>query len=267
MPTASEPQVPRIAILGFVLEANRKAPVSDRRAFEETLYLDGEGIARELKGDRAGLPNTVRGFCAEMDGHGDWIPVPILLAEAPPGGPADHAFFVEMIDTMDAGLRQSDAVDGVYICEHGAGLSTELDDADGALFAMVRAIVGPDVPVIATLDLHRHVTPRMNDAADVMVSYLTNPHVDGEDRGREAAQIMLAMLAGVRTHSILVRVPMISPVGQLADGARSLRRSNRLRSKPVGATDHQHLHPRRLRAGGCHDQRYVDRCGRTGQRR
>ena len=207
----SDSHISRIAILGFVLEANRNAPVSDRRAFVETLYLDGEGLERELAGDRAGLPNTVRGFCAEMDAQGDWSPVPILLAEAPPGGPADHAFFMAMLEVMDAGLRQSEVLDGVYICEHGAGLSTELDDADGAVFAMVRDIVGPDVPVIATLDLHGHVTPRMNDAADVMVSYLTNPHVDGENRGREAARIMLAMLAGMRTHSALVRVPMISP--------------------------------------------------------
>ena len=67
------------------------------------------------------------------------------------------------------------------------------------------------MPIIATLDLHGHVTPRMNGAADVMVGYLTNPHVDGADRGREAASIMWDMLAGMQTCSILIRVPMISP--------------------------------------------------------
>ena len=202
---------PRVAILGFVLEANRNAPVSDRDVFEETLYLDGRGIAAELEGDRKGLPSAVQGFCEEMDARGAWTPVPILLAEAPPGGPADHAFFTNMIETMDAALRQSDAVDGVYICEHGAGLSTEWDDADGAVFAMARDVVGPGVPIVATLDLHGHVTPRMNDTADVMVAYLTNPHVDGADRGREAAGIMRDLLAGMRTCSVLIRVPMISP--------------------------------------------------------
>ena len=202
---------PRIAILGFVLEANRNAPVSDREIFEETLYLDGDGIAAELAGDRKGLPSAVQGFSEEMDAQGAWVPVPILLAEAPPGGPADHTFFTNMIETMRAALGQSGGVDAVYICEHGAGLSTEWDDADGAVFAMARECVGPDVPIVATLDLHGHVTPRMNDAADVMVAYLTNPHVDGADRGREAAGIMRDMLAGMRTCSILIRVPMISP--------------------------------------------------------
>ena len=202
---------PRIAILGFVLEANRNAPVSDRQIFEETLYLKGEGILAELAGDRKGLPSTVQGFCEEMDARGVWAPMPILLAEAPPGGPADHKFFMNMIEAMRTALGKLEGVDGVYICEHGAGLSTECDDADGAVFEMARECVGPDVPIIATLDLHGHVTPRMNGAADVMVGYLTNPHVDGADRGREAASIMWDMLAGMQTCSILIRVPMISP--------------------------------------------------------
>lgn len=206
---------PNIAILGFSLESNRSAPVSDRQSFVESHYLDAETINRELEGDRAGLPGTVRGFCAEMDKKGDWTPVPILLAEAPPGGPAEHGFFLEMLENMRDGLRNAAPIDGVYISEHGAGLSTEEDDADGAVFAMAREMAGPDIPIIATLDLHGHVTPRMQNSVDVMVAYLTNPHVDQEERGCEAAQIMTAMLEGMRTGSTLVKVPMISPAVSL----------------------------------------------------
>ena len=204
-----------IAILGFSLESNRSAPVSDRQSFVESHYLDAESIGRELAGDRTGLPGTVRGFCAEMDKRGDWTPVPILIAEAPPGGPAEHGFFSEMLEDMRGGLSAEPSIDGVYISEHGAGLSTEEDDADGAVFAMVREVVGPDVPIISTLDLHGHVTPRMQRSVDVMVAYLTNPHVDQVERGREAAQIMSGMLAGMRTTSSLVKVPMISPAVSL----------------------------------------------------
>lgn len=172
-------------------------------------------MGRELKGDRAGLPGTVRGFCGEMDKQGDWSPVPVLLAEAPPGGPAEHSFFMEILETMRDGLRKAAPLDGVYISEHGAGLSTEEDDADGAVFAMVREVVGPDIPIIATLDLHGHVTQRMRQSVDVMVAYLTNPHVDQEERGCEAALLMTSMLSGVRTTSTLVKVPMISPAVSL----------------------------------------------------
>ncbi|MFT6302689.1 MAG: microcystin degradation protein MlrC [Granulosicoccus sp.] len=210
---------PRIAILGFSLESNRNSPVSDRLIFEQTLYLAEDEITRELAGDRAMLPGTVRGFCAAMDEHGDWEAVPIVLAEAPPGGPADHGFFTDMLKQMRAGLQTHTELygklDGVYISEHGAGLSTENDDADGAVFAMVRETVGPEVPVVATLDLHGHVTTAMMSAADVMVAYITNPHVDQVERGREAAAIMLEMQCGMKTCSALVKVPMISPAVSL----------------------------------------------------
>lgn len=202
---------PRIAILGFSLESNRNAPVSDRLIFEQTLYVQGDELGQKIADDRAGLPGTVQGFCAQMDQQTDWTPIPILLAEAPPGGPAEQVFFDDMVKSMRSGLQQAGALDGVYVSEHGAGLATELDDADGEVFAMVRDVVGPDVPVIATLDLHGHVTPRMNEAVDVMVAYLTNPHVDQRERGSEAADIMIEMFNGMKPHSALVKVPMISP--------------------------------------------------------
>lgn len=209
------PDNPRIAILGFVLESNRNAPVSDRQSFLESLYLDADAIGRELAGERLRLPGTVQGFCREMDGQRAWTPVPILLAEAPPGGPAEQGFFEEMLADMRARLRAAAPLDGVYISEHGAGLSTEEDDADGAVFAMVRDVVGAEVPVVATLDLHGHVTPRMQQAADAMLAYRTNPHVDQQERGCDAAQVMREMLSGLKTVSTLIKVPMISPAVSL----------------------------------------------------
>jgi microcystin degradation protein MlrC len=183
--------------------------------FEQTLYLQGEALGHAIATDRERLPGTVRGFCTAMDAHGAWEPVPVLLAEAPPGGPADHRFFLEMLEAMRAGLAAAGSLDGVYISEHGAGLSTETDDADGAVFAMARAVVGPDVPIVATLDLHGHVTPRMNDSVNVMIAYLTNPHVDMAERGAEAATVLRDLMRGMQAHSVLVRVPMISPAVSL----------------------------------------------------
>ena len=85
--------VPNIAILGFSLEANRQAPVSDRKAFVGSQYLDADEIKKEMEGDLAGLRGDVCGFFSTMNNNGAWNAVPILLAEALPGGPADHEFF------------------------------------------------------------------------------------------------------------------------------------------------------------------------------
>ena len=49
---------------------------------------------------------------------------------------------------------------------HGALVAEGEDDAEGALLAELRELVGPGVPVVTTLDLHCHITPRMLAAAD-----------------------------------------------------------------------------------------------------
>ena len=87
-----------------------------------------------------------------MDKNGVWDAVPITIAEAPPGGPADHKFFMEFLEEVRTNLIRAGEVDGVIISEHGAGLTTEEDDPDGVVFSLVREIVGPDVPIIAILD-------------------------------------------------------------------------------------------------------------------
>ena len=201
----------RIAILGFSLEANRSAPISDKKAFTETHYLDSEGIRKELEGDFGGVRADIHGFCQQMDKNGVWDAVPITIAEAPPGGPADHKFFLEFLEEVRTGLIRVGEVDGVIISEHGAGLTTEEDDPDGVVFSLVREIVGPDVPVIAILDLHGHVTQRMHSSVDILISYLTNPHIDQFERGLEAADHMLLMLNGTKTTSSFIKVPMVSP--------------------------------------------------------
>ena len=64
------------------------------------------------------------------------------------------------------------------------------------MFERVREIVGPDVPVVATFDLHANVSDRMVDLIDAFIGYRTNPHLDMRERGAEAAAVMRELLAG-----------------------------------------------------------------------
>ena len=89
-------------------------------------------------------------------------------------------------------------VDGVFLSLHGAAIATVETDPDGTLLAALRAIVGPDIPIIATLDLHANVSQKMVDHADVLVVYRTNPHVDMAERGAESAAHMRELLDGTR---------------------------------------------------------------------
>src|SRR5260370_28628553 len=141
---------PRIALLGFSIECNRFAPIATRADFEQRCYLTGDTLLSEARAAAPRMLAETPGFVAAMDASGPWRPVPILLAMAEPNGPVEHEFFIALLAEMRRGLIAAGTLDGVYVCSHGAGLTTEEDDPDGVLLAMVRETVGPAVPVAAT---------------------------------------------------------------------------------------------------------------------
>jgi microcystin degradation protein MlrC len=219
---------PKIAILGFSLETNGFSPPSTRADFEQSYLMRGAELEADIRSEHPRANGTLPGFVREMNATGDWTMAPLTVAATSPGGPAEQSFFDAFLADVDTGLRAALPVDGVYISEHGAASSTGDFDPDGTLFERVRSIVGPDVPVVATLDLHANVSQRMVDTTDVLISYLTNPHVDQVARGTEAARAMRELLGGVRTAKALVRIPLMPPsvtlltgVGESDDDIRS----------------------------------------------
>ncbi|HEV2302650.1 MAG TPA: M81 family metallopeptidase [Stellaceae bacterium] len=207
---------PRIAILGFSIECNKFAPVATERHFGQFF---GDDIAAEARLPAPRMLGEIPGFVAAMDGAGPWRPVGIAFAQAGPNGPVEHGFFLRLLDRIERGLEAALPVDAVYICEHGAAVTTEEDDPDGILFAAVRRIVGPDVPIAATLDLHANVSERMVEAVDAFIGYRTNPHLDTRERGAEAAAAIREMLSGVKLVRAFLRLPIVPPTVTLLTAA------------------------------------------------
>lgn len=201
----------RIALLGLLLESNRFAPTTHKEDYLDRVYLAGEEILAELAKADSKLPAEVLGFRSSMDASCAWTPLPILVGLVEAGGPLDHAFYRVTLEEMRVRLLAAMPLDGVYIANHGAMITTESRDPDGEMFSMVREIVGPDVPVIATLDLHGNVSETMVEQADIIVAYQTNPHVDMFERGEDAARAMLQMFGGMRPHAAFVRLPVAPP--------------------------------------------------------
>jgi microcystin degradation protein MlrC len=209
---------PRIAVLGFSLESNGFAPVATRVDFEQNYLLAGEELAADLAAANPRAKGTLTGFSARMDETGPWELVPIAVASTTPAGPVDQGFFDGFVSDVVKRLRAALPLDGVYIAEHGAAAATVDADPDATLFEAVRDVVGPDVPIVATLDLHANVSRRMVDATDILIAFLTNPHVDQRERGAEAAGAMRELLAGVRTEKAFVKVPLMPPSLTLLTG-------------------------------------------------
>lgn len=198
----------RVAVLGFHLESNAFAPVSEERHFRSLCYFEGEDIAREARKEAPALPAEVPAFYREMDALGKWTPVPILVTACEPGGPVDERFFQATLAAMRERLCAAGKLDAVYISNHGGMVSTAGPDPDGELYAMVRGIVGPNVPVVATVDLHANISERMVQNVDALVSYRTNPHLDQAERARDAARLLLRFVDGKKPQRAFVRLPL-----------------------------------------------------------
>lgn len=205
----------KVAILGFAIESNRFAPVSTRVDFVSRCYLAGDRLLAESRSPAPAMTPEIPAFVRAMDEAGAWTPAPILFANAESGGPVDHAFFEEACAAFREGLKGAMPVDAVYICEHGAAITTEDRDPDGAVFTLVREIAGPNIPIVATVDLHANISDRMVDAVDVLISYKRNPHTDMAERGAEAAATLRELLGGMKPSVAHVRMPICSPPTQL----------------------------------------------------
>ncbi|BDG75071.1 M81 family metallopeptidase [Roseomonas fluvialis] len=204
-------RTPRIALGAFMLESNGHAPVATRAEFEASCWLEGKALAADLARPAPRAPTALTGFMRAMEAGRTWVSVPLVAAAAGASGPMEQDAFDGLLHAMEARLRAAMPVDGVFLSLHGAASATVEVDPDGVLLARVRAVVGPDVPVIATLDLHANVSRAMVDHADVLVAFVTNPHVDMAERGAEAAAAMRAMLGGMRPRRGFVKLPMIPP--------------------------------------------------------
>jgi len=198
----------RVALLGFHLESNAFAPVSEERHFRSLCYFEGEDIVREARKEAPALPAEMPGFFREMDALGKWTPVPVIVTACEPGGPVDDGFFQATLAAMRQRLSAAGRLDAVYISNHGGMVSTAGPDPDGELYAMVRGVVGPNVPVVATVDLHANISERMVQNVDALVAYRTNPHMDQAERARDAARLLLRFLDGKKPQRAFVRLPL-----------------------------------------------------------
>src|SRR5262249_33882292 len=93
---------------------------------------------------------------------------------------------------------------------HGAMVAESYPDADGEVLARLQRALGPDFPIVVTLDLHGNLSQRLIDSCQAAVAYRTNPHVDQRACGRRAAALLVRMLRGdIRPCQALAKPPVI----------------------------------------------------------
>ncbi len=137
--------------------------------------------------------------------------VPLMAARSVSSGPSTDACYAELKESLLRPLREAGPVDGVALVLHGAMTAISEDDPEGDILQSVRAIVGDNVPIVSTLDLHAHITPKMVQNADGLIAFAHYPHDDTFTTGERCATLLLKIVRGeVRPAMAMAKVPVLS---------------------------------------------------------
>lgn len=183
---------------------------SKRLTDYDAFLAKGVSFGEEAIARRKDANTELAGFvdCAAKYG---WDLRHVISTGAEPSGLVTRDAF-ERIATpiVEAARNEKDGLSGIILGLHGAMVTDFCEDGEGELLARLRSVVGRDLPIAITLDLHANVTLQMCELADIVVSYKTYPHVDMRERARQAGGILQrAMLGEVKPKTLRIHRPML----------------------------------------------------------
>jgi len=202
----------KIAVGGFQHETNTFAPTkADLAAFAEgggwPPLCRGEAVFEAV----AGMNLPVAGFVEAARTAGHQL-VPLSWAAASPSAQVTEEAFEVICGQILEDLAAVRGVEAVYLDLHGAMVTEHFEDGEGEILRRVRALVGRDLPVVASLDLHANVTPEMVALSDALVIYRTYPHVDMAETGARAFGLLAGLLQGRRYAKAYRQFPFLIPL-------------------------------------------------------
>jgi microcystin degradation protein MlrC len=203
----------RIAVGGFLHETNTFAPT---KATYDDFVHGGGWPAMAMGADVLAVMRKINvglaGFVETADAEG-WKMVPTISCGASPSAHVTRDAFERIVGVMVGGIEAAGPLDAVYLDLHGAMVTEHLDDGEGEILKRVRAVIGKDLPLVASLDLHANVTPEMMEYADALIAYRTYPHVDMADTGRAAARHLALLLRTKQRFAKAFRqLPFLIPI-------------------------------------------------------
>lgn len=174
-------------------------------------YFEAFGIYRGQEViDALGDVGCVGGFLAAARERADVRTVPIFSAQSGAGGRLSTETLEYLAGELERGLAVAGQLDGLALQLHGACSAVGVDDVDGYMLGLARAHVGPDVPIVLTLDHHANVTTAMIAGCDALVAHRTQPH-DPYDTGHVGARLLFRIVDGeVSPTTAWRKIPLIS---------------------------------------------------------
>ena len=211
---------PMIAIAGLACETSTFSPARTAapRAFHPKR---GQGIITEYAFLQGGMP---LGDAACWHGA--------LIGHALPGGVVVRSVYETLVEEILTRLREivaSTPIDGLWLDIHGAMCVQDLDDAESDLLCRIRSVIGPDVLVSASMDLHGNVSRDLAHQTDLLTCYRSAPHEDELETKERACRNLVHLLTRgepiPRPLKAWIPIPILLPGEQTStrvDPAKSL---------------------------------------------
>jgi microcystin degradation protein MlrC len=207
----------RIAVGAFQHETNTFAPT--KATYADFVHgggwppmVQGADVLRTLRNINVGLAGFIETAETKQWAQG-WELVPTIACAASPCAHVTTDAYERIVQVMIDGIAAAGTLDAVYLDLHGAMVTEHLDDGEGEILARVREVIGCDLPLVVSLDLHANVTPRMVEHADALIAYRTYPHIDMADTGRAAARhLALLLQTGRKFAKAFRQLPFLIPI-------------------------------------------------------
>lgn len=182
----------RVAVIEFMHETNTfNVFPTDMNSFHAGHYFVGDEIGRLFRD----TGTEIAGFLAAADEF-NWEPVFTVAALAEPGGIVSESARKEITDEAISRLRKAPSCDGIYISFHGAMVTETSQAAETQFLKCIRSVVGDDIPIAVTFDLHANIFDELVQYADIAVTYRTYPHIDMAERAKEACGLLEKTMNG-----------------------------------------------------------------------
>lgn len=236
----------RIAIARFQQETCTFCPGGDTDIARWTR------IREPYKGDEIFEAGAyIRGFVASARSHRG---IELVGLESPgdvfgssSGSWTTEEAFEHFMGLILSDLREAMPVDAVYLALHGAMAVRNVPRPEAEIARRVREIVGPDVPIAGTFDLHGNEDGEFLRWANFTFTTKRYPHYDAYIQGERAARALIATARGEYSPTTATRKPWVITATVVQWTGQSPSMDIMERARPLGVPGGRRLRERVLR--------------------
>jgi len=195
----------------FMAEVSTFAP--GKMDFDKLTALrwsEGEGLFKDFRGKTDFLSGMIevadKNNVELIPTFATWNAGPMLERET----------YLNLIEKITDKLTQvKDEISGICFAFHGGGVAEGVADLEADILKKMREIVGEEMPIVITLDLHTNMSKAKLDGTRYWVGCKEYPHVDCDYAGRVAMDILLKTInKEIKPVVKVVQIPLLMAPSQ-----------------------------------------------------